>query len=154
MKTLISFLIPFLLFPQQKQPSLDESFNPSELQEPKLELPPIILPGDDLSGKELEEDFPSDSTRDGYRVQVLSTRDHEEADTLQAQLMERFPGEVYVTYDPPIYKVRVGNFINRPLAEEAQTRLKRMGFRRAWVIRTRVLMITQTQEQSTSTIEK
>ncbi len=146
-KIVILFLLPLFLLAQDEKPELDESFDPSELKEPKFELPLIIEPGDKLPFEEEVEDIPADSTGDGYRVQVLSTRDHEEADTLQAQLQGSFPSEVYVTYDPPYYKVRVGNYLNRPLAEESQTRLKRMGFRRAWVIRTRVLVAPKSEEQ-------
>ena len=143
----ILLFIPFVLFAQNEKTKSDESFNPSELKEPKIEFPLIIMPDDKLPGEEEEEDIPADSTLDGYRIQILTTRDPEEADTLQAQLQGSFPGEVYVTYDPPNYKVRVGNYINRPLAEESQVRLKRMGFRRAWVIRTKVLVVPKIEER-------
>ena len=143
----ILLFIPFVLFAQNEKTKSDESFNPSELKEPKIEFPLIIMPDDKLLGEEEEEDIPADSTLDGYRIQILTTRDPEEADTLKAQLQGSFPGEVYVTYDPPNYKVRVGNYINRPLAEESQVRLKRMGFRRAWVIRTKVLVAPKIEER-------
>ena len=143
----ILLFIPFVLFAQNEKTKPDESFNPSELKEPKIEFPLIIMPDDKLLGEEEEEDIPADSTLDGYRIQILTTRDPEEADTLKAQLQGSFPGEVYVIYDPPNYKVRVGNYINRPLAEESQVRLKRMGFRRAWLIRTRVLVAPKSEEQ-------
>jgi cell division protein FtsN len=143
----ILLFIPFVLFAQNEKTKSDESFNPSELKEPKIEFPLIIMPDDKLLGEEEEEDIPADSTLDGYRIQILTTRDPEEADTLKAQLQGSFPGEVYVNYDPPNYKVRVGNYVNRPLAEESQARLKGMGFRRAWVIRTRVLVAPKIEER-------
>ena len=146
-RTAILLFFPFFLFAQNEETKPVESFNPSELKEPKFEFPLIIEPGDKLPGEEAEKAISADSTFDGYRVQILSTRDPEEADTLKALLQGSFPGEVYVTYDPPNYKVRVGNYVNRPLAEESQDRLKRMGFRRAWVIRTKVLLAPKIEER-------
>ena len=146
-RTVILAILPLFLFAQEKKPELDESFNPSELKEPKFKFPLIIMPGDKLLGEEAEKVISADSTLDGYRVQIISTRYPGKADMLQAQLQDSFPGEVYVIYDPPNYKVRVGNYINRPLAEESQVRLKRMGFRRAWLIRTRVLVAPKSEEQ-------
>jgi hypothetical protein len=146
-RTAILLFFTFFLFAQTEKTKPDESFNPSELKEPKFKFPLIIMPGDKLLGEEAKKVISADSTLDGYRVQIISTRYPGKADMLQAQLQDSFPGEVYVIYDPPNYKVRVGNYINRPLAEESQVRLKRMGFRRAWVIRTKVLVAPKIEER-------
>lgn len=54
----------------------------------------------------------------GYRLQVLSTRSREEAFKTKATLLRNFPDQkVYILYQSPYFKVRVGNFINRNDAE-------------------------------------
>jgi hypothetical protein len=55
----------------------------------------------------------------GYRLQVLNTRNRDDAFKLKATLLENFPDEkVYVLYQSPYFKVRIGNFINRSDAED------------------------------------
>ena len=44
----------------------------------------------------------------------------------------------YRVFDPPFYKVRVGDFINWYDAEKLQKLAIQKGFREAWVIRTKV----------------
>ena len=54
----------------------------------------------------------------GYRLQVLNTRSRDDAFKLKASLLENFPEEkVYVLYQSPYFKVRIGNFVNRDDAE-------------------------------------
>lgn len=54
----------------------------------------------------------------GYRLQVLSTRSREEAFKTKATLLKNFPDQkVYILYQSPYFKIRVGNFINRNDAE-------------------------------------
>lgn len=55
----------------------------------------------------------------GYRLQVLNTRNRDDAFKLKTTLLENFPDEkVYVLYQSPYFKVRVGNFVNRSDAED------------------------------------
>ena len=52
----------------------------------------------------------SDSTLkiEGYRVQIVSTRDEEEARTIRTEALLDFDQAIYLTFDDPYYKVRVG----------------------------------------------
>jgi len=45
---------------------------------------------------------------------------------------------VYVVYETPNYKVRVGDFIAREDADKMRQKLQNMGYLSAWVIRTRI----------------
>jgi len=45
---------------------------------------------------------------------------------------------VYVDFEAPNYKVRVGDFIDRDSAESLQQDLVQMGYNSAWVLRTRI----------------
>ncbi len=121
---------------QDKTIDLDESFNPDSLNEPPLEWPIMLYPGDRLPVKPSAGDL--DTTAEGFRVQVTSTQSIEIADSLRDKLLAPFDGQVYISFDPPNYKVRVGNYKFRSEAEKAEERLKRLGYRTAWVIRTRI----------------
>jgi hypothetical protein len=60
----------------------------------------------------------------GYRLQVLNTRSRDDAFKTKAMLLENFPDEkVYVLYQSPYFKVRIGNFITRDDAEDFKTQL-------------------------------
>lgn len=123
----------------------DETFDPNTLTEPPLEWPVILHPGETLP--EQGERMTADSTQEGYRIQVISTPDYETADSLMAELLLVFDHEVYLTFDPPNYKVRVGNFRFRSRAEDAQSRLRDMGFRSAWIIRTQIVTVPDAQQR-------
>jgi hypothetical protein len=60
----------------------------------------------------------------GYRLQVLNTRSRDDAFKTKAMLLENFPDEkVYVLYQSPYFKVRIGNFITRGDAEDFKNQL-------------------------------
>jgi hypothetical protein len=60
----------------------------------------------------------------GYRLQVLNTRSRDDAFKTKAMLLENFPDEkVYVLYQSPYFKVRIGNFITRDEAEDFKNQL-------------------------------
>jgi hypothetical protein len=60
----------------------------------------------------------SDGRFKGYRLQVLSTRNREEAFQLKAELFQRFPDQkAYTLYQSPYFKVRFGNYLERAEAE-------------------------------------
>lgn len=60
----------------------------------------------------------------GYRLQVLNTRSRDDAFKLKATLLENFPDQkVYVLYQSPYFKVRIGNFVQRTDAEDFRRQL-------------------------------
>ena len=78
------------------------------------------------------------SVSEGYRVQVLATRYIERADSLAIIMKNTISDSVYVDFEAPNYKVRVGDFIDRASAESLQQDLVQMGYNSAWVLRTRI----------------
>ena len=125
-----------LLVGQESIITIDESFDPSTLNEPPLDLPLIITADDSIPA--FDELVEPDSVMMGYRVQVLSTTDYTEADSISQTLNKKYPDEVFVEFLAPNYKVRVGNFISRFEAEEQRKYLRRAGYKTAWIIRTPV----------------
>ena len=82
-----------------------------------------------------------DSTQlisEGFRVQILATRYFEYADSIAISISKRIADSVYVEFEVPNYKVRVGDFINRDSAESLQQELLNMGYKSAWILRSRI----------------
>ncbi len=79
-------------------------------------------------------------TTAGFRVQVLTTQDIDQAvelrDTLSVALQDDW---VYIVHDAPYYKVRVGNYTDRPSANKTVKILIDKGYATAWVVPDQVL---------------
>ena len=55
----------------------------------------------------------------GYRLMVLNTTDRTEAMSLRSKLLQLFPEQkIYMTFQPPHIKVKLGNFLEKNEAEE------------------------------------
>ena len=78
------------------------------------------------------------SVSEGYRVQVLATRYFERAESLAVIMKNTVSDSVYVDFEAPNYKVRIGDFIDRNSAESLQQELVQMGYNSAWILRTRI----------------
>jgi hypothetical protein len=78
------------------------------------------------------------SVSEGYRVQVLATRYFERADSLAVIMKNTVSDSVYVDFEAPNYKVRIGDFIDRDSAELLQQELVQMGYNSAWILRARI----------------
>lgn len=117
----------------------------------KEDFEPVDLNDDDIIIEDTEElstsfedrlvtqvNTSEDSVVTGYRVQLIQTTDPEEAKNVQRDAILRFNEEVYRVFDPPFYKVRIGDFVNWYDAEKFQKIAIQKGFREAWVIRTKI----------------
>jgi len=115
-------------------------FDPNSLNDPEPSWPKVMHPLLPLEDIEMTTDLGenSDQLINGYRVQVMATRYYEKADSLRNVLTEQFGSEVYIDFEAPNYKVRVGNCIVRKDAEILQAKLKSIRYESAWIIRTRV----------------
>jgi len=76
----------------------------------------------------------------GFRIQILSTSNIDEADLSRTTAQQLFLSDtVYVVYDPPVYKVRVGDFETRVEANRRLPDVQERGFKDAWVVPDNVL---------------
>jgi hypothetical protein len=75
----------------------------------------------------------------GYRVQLLSTRDGSEARAVRNEALLAFEENVYLSFDDPYYKIRVGDCLSRYDADILQEKANTKGFTQAWVVRTNIL---------------
>jgi hypothetical protein len=77
----------------------------------------------------------------GFRVQMLATTDIDEAN---AEAEATLVGEwLYITFDPPAYKLRAGNFLVRDDAEEYAKFLQENGYPDSWVVPEKVFKNVQ-----------
>ena len=82
-----------------------------------------------------------DSTQiivEGFRVQVLATSTRGNADRLRDELTNEYGEDIYIVFEAPNYKVRIGNFIDRRQAEKLRIELINKGYPSSWIIRTRI----------------
>jgi len=71
----------------------------------------------------------------GYRVQVISTDRLDQANTIRSEIYFKTNQKaVYVKFDPPFYKVEVGDFIDINDAKNLVFKFKQMGYKDARVI--------------------
>lgn len=89
----------------------------------------------------------SNSSFDGFRVQLLATTDRRKIEEIQGKFSARYPG-VYVgwTQAAPYYKVRAGGFQSRADAQRFMLKIK-ADFPDAFVIPERVKTSEITQDQ-------
>lgn len=75
----------------------------------------------------------------GFRVQIYSSSDIDEANAIKTAAESTFTGErFYIVYDPPMYKVRAGDFPSRHEADRFARVLREGGYNDAWIVPDRV----------------
>ncbi len=77
----------------------------------------------------------------GWRVQIFASPNMTTAETSAREARKRFTEPVYLEYEPPYYKVRVGDFLTRAEADAMATRARAVApdYAKAWVVETLVL---------------
>jgi hypothetical protein len=129
--------------PQQEVYKYDESFDPLSLDDDD-----IIIAGDenikiiDNSGNEPKTEIPTVVKEiNGFRVQLLATKNIETASLFQQEASERFNNlehKTYVIFDAPLYKVRVGDCRERGEAEDLRDFAKQYGYRECLIVKSKI----------------
>lgn len=74
-------------------------------------------------------------TTNGFRVQVFASDNLQDADSLKSELsMKVTQKKIYVIFDPPFYKVVVGDFTSMSDAKDLNFKLTQMGYTESRVI--------------------
>lgn len=110
----------------------EKTFDPSVYQ-----IPISISPTSNSSQHPVADTMSMENVEltSGFRVQVLTTQEIDEANLLQDSLSTIFPTEwTYIIYHTPYYKVRVGNYSERHSANRMMRQLLEHGFENAWVV--------------------
>tara|TARA_B100000575_G_scaffold69190_1_gene53617 strand:- start:113 stop:538 length:426 start_codon:yes stop_codon:yes gene_type:complete len=135
MRYLLILLQVGVLFSQN-----NASFNPDLLVDPEPRWPEILNP---LSDNEVKtsssRSLDSNITEiEGFRVQIFATQDRNKADQLQEELALKFDEKIYIIFEAPNYKLRIGDFLDRDDAEILRMRLVSSDFPSSWIVRTRI----------------
>jgi len=77
-------------------------------------------------------------TVQGFRVQLLATSDEIMAREEKRRAVFKFQDAVYLIFEAPMYKIRVGDCVSRKEAESLKKLAVRQGFDDAWIVPSRI----------------
>ncbi|OQY75310.1 MAG: hypothetical protein B6D44_01865 [Ignavibacteriales bacterium UTCHB2] len=76
---------------------------------------------------------------DGYRVLILITDNLDEANQLRSEIyFNNKSEEVYIDFEPPFYKVKLGDYENERSANDMRFKLNQQGYKDAKVIKDKI----------------
>ena len=137
-KTVLIFsLTSFLLFGSENDSLFWFDVNDIEDEIPYF---PLIInkvfAGDHLSiidsMKKIEE-----KELEVFRIQIFESTVASIA-RAEAKRFQNILGDtVYINFETPLYKIRIGNYVNRKNAEDAIESISKLGAKDAWIIRTK-----------------
>ncbi|MBM4165762.1 MAG: SPOR domain-containing protein [Ignavibacteria bacterium] len=113
----------------------ESQFNPSDYLEEDF---PDTIPTTTIDTVK-EEEIPVEEMMSGFRVQVYLSQDIDSAKLFFQNVNPKLENDwVYIVFDAPLYRIRVGDFQDRVAAEEMKTNLIQLGFANAWIVPDRV----------------
>lgn len=124
--------------PQDPIGRFESDFRPSDHDTLPAAPPPALRSPTGRSGDNAQPAPPAAGEGDlvpGFRVQIYSTTDIDAAKAKKEEAESDFPSEwFYLQYDPPTYKIRGGNFIQRYEAERFIKLAVEKGFADSWAV--------------------
>ena len=114
----------------------EKDFDPLSLEDTSYL---VVKPGPKKAGAEEKEEEERAKRRAGrgtsYKVQVFATTFLAEAEEFAQRVRKRVEEEVYIQYESPLYKVRVGNCSTEEEARILLQRISQAGFPHPWIVR-------------------
>lgn len=116
---------------------------PSKVRKPykHKEFKSILFSDDEVFVKDPDQMNKEFIEVSGYRIQLISTQNLAEAITIKAEADSLFSLPVYVDFEPPNYKVRIGNYSTNEEAISMQYKLQQRGFKFAWVVPSKIIVV-------------
>jgi hypothetical protein len=114
--------------------------DPNKLRDHKPKWLKIFNPinSENLSNQGSISLDPASIVIEGFRIQLFATGDRFNAEKFQIELGKIYDKKIYVIFEAPNYKVRIGNFIDRKSAEKVRSEFSKKGYPSAWIIRTKI----------------
>ncbi|MCK9409354.1 MAG: SPOR domain-containing protein [Bacteriovoracaceae bacterium] len=79
-------------------------------------------------------------TLQGFRIQLLATNNFDDANMTRNALTVSFPNLwMYLVFEAPTYKIRVGDFVNRAEAKPLLDQFQSQGYKKAWIVPDRII---------------
>ncbi len=87
----------------------------------------------------------------GYRIQVTSTPRRDDAFAKKTELLTRFPEQkVYVIFQAPSFKVRIGNFLKKEDAEKFKAQLNKIYPQGVYIVEDGIEYTPKEEEENTN----
>ena len=74
----------------------------------------------------------------GFRVQLLATKIEDQAREERRKAIFKFQERVYLDFESPYYKIRVGDCVTRKEADELKQKAVTVGFENPWIVQTKI----------------
>ena len=78
------------------------------------------------------------TTQEGYRLQIFESSSVEETNRTLRKFERSLKDSVYMVFEAPLYKLRLGNFVTKKEAEKQKTNLNKKGYKNIWIVRSRI----------------
>jgi len=125
----------------------DESFDPNTLNDDDLDIPEINYGNAPESVTNINNTSKTETIipkeTNGFRVQIIATQDYEKATILEEKAKTQFlpvGHNTYLSFEAPLYKIRIGDFVKRDDADELKNTAKDFGYKEAFIVRTKVIV--------------
>ena len=110
---------------------------PSDFADNPPNLPNVVLPSfDDNDDSESVSDIDFTNSVKGYRIQIMISENEKDLINVKQKLELIIKEKIYIKFELPNYKLRVGNFDSRKKAETYRNKVIQLGYRSAWVVPT------------------
>jgi hypothetical protein len=116
-----------------------EDFDPLTLNDDDITVTPLEPEEVDVAVVDqnnivLTEEYSTEEMVQGYRVQLLSTSREDQAREAKKKAMIKFNVTVYLDYETPNWKIRMGDCNTKKEADALRHEAMRKGFPDAWVV--------------------
>jgi len=129
--------------PPQDVYQYDESFDPLTLDDDD-----ILIAGDNNNQVVVNNQNNPEPDKiitvkeiNGFRVQILATKNIETASLFEQEASERFghlDHETYLIFETPLYRIRVGDCKERTQAEELRDLALQYGYRESFIVKSKI----------------
>lgn len=140
----------------EKEKKYNEDFDPSSLKDDDLKFPVNkVFENNTETDKNESEIIPENTpeevyeteivTMNGYRVQLLATPYQKQAREAKQKAIFKIEEKVYLEFESPLWKLRVGNCRTKKEAEQLRNKMRSIGRRageeewtNAWIVYTKI----------------
>ena len=104
------------------------------------------------AGKQQDSVIVESELTQGYRIQIFASGSFDDANAMRQTAVQRLTEDsIYVVFDPPTYKVRVGDFRTRVEANQRLGVISALGFADAWVVGDKITLRKTVRVQPSNT---
>lgn len=87
------------------------------------------------------------TTQEGYRLQIFESSSVEETNRTLRKFERSLKDSVYMVFEAPLYKLRLGNFVTKKEAEKQKENLNKKGYKNIWIVRSRIEQSSKIQNK-------